>query len=319
MPFWTRQLLSEPPSAITNQIVATKTDQISSFWTFSPAIKELKQLTAESRTLWSNYGVSQMTDGKILYTKKVGDEINIFSMNEDGSGEKQLTSDGGFNFEPIATPDGRYIVFASNRKGNFGIWRMNADKTNLVQLTAVSNAMDNQIQIANDGKTVIFIRQKSDGSKASLMKVSIVGGEAQPMFPESGLSEIAPKISPDGKRLAYHTLRYDSQTSDYGRSVKVVGLDGEKVDDSVEPIEINAALEFKWSPDGKSLTYVDRNGIDNLWNISLADKKEKPLTNFNSGSITNFMWSLDGKKIFILRGLVNSDLVLIKDSNSKSS
>ena len=306
-------------SANTNQIVATKVDVISSFWTFLPATKELKQLTAESRTLWSDYGVSQMPDGKILYTKKVGEEINIFSMNEDGSDERQLTSESGLNLEPIATPDGNYIIFVSNRKGNYQVWRMNADKTNPVQLTDVQNAMDRHIQIANNGKTVIFTRQKSDGSRALLMKISIEGGNAQPLFPESQYSEFAPMISPDGKRLAYHALHYDNQTSNFERSVKIVGLDGEKVDKTIESIDVNVLSEFRWSPDGKSLTYINREGVDNLWNFSMTDKKEKPLTDSNSGNIANFLWSRDGKKIFILRGVINSDLVLIKDVDSRLS
>jgi Tol biopolymer transport system component len=257
-----------------------------------------------------------MPDGKILYTKKVGEEINIFSMNEDGSGERQLTSESGSNLEPIATPDGRYILFVSNRKGNYNVWRMNADKTNPVQLTDNQDAMDRHIQIANNGKTVIFMRQKSDGSKASLMKIAIDGGDAQQLFPESRHSEFAPMISPDGKRLAYHAMHYDNQTSSFERFTKIVGLDGEKIDKTVEPIDVNVLSEFRWSPDGKSLTYINREGIDNLWNFSMTDKKEKPLTDSNSGNIANFLWSRDGKKIFILRGVVNSDLVLIKDSNS---
>lgn len=263
-------------------------------------------------------GFSQMPDGKILYTKKTGEEINVFSMNEDGSGEKQITSDGAFNFEPMPTPDGRYIVFVSNRKGNYNIWRMNADKTNPVQLTSAQNVMDTQIQIANAGKIVIFVRQKSDGSKTTLMKISIDGGDAHPLFPESKFSEFAPKISPDGKRLAYHIFRYDNQTSNLERAVRIAVLNGEKIENLAEQSEINVSPEFKWSPDGKSLTHVVRSGIDNLSSFSLADKKEKPLTNLTSGNITNFTWSLDGKKLFILRGLVNGDLVLIKDDTKLS-
>jgi len=197
---------------------------------------------------------------------------------------------------------------------------MNADKTNPVRLTNTENVTDTQIQFADEGKTIVFVRKKNDGSRTSLMKISIDGGDAQPLFSESQFSEFGPKISPDGKRLAYYSFLYDNQTSDMKRSVKVVGMDGEKVADSAENIELNISPEFKWSPDGKFLTYIDRSGVDNLWNISLADKKEKPLTEFSSSNITNFTWSRDGKKIFILRGLVNGDLVLIKDgSNSRLS
>lgn len=303
----------------TNQIVATRTDAISSFWTFLPATKELRQLTAESRTLWGKSGISQLPDGKILFTRKAGDEINIFSMNEDGSDEKQLTAGSNFNLEPLAAPDGKYIVFVSNRKGNYNIWRMNADKTNPIQLTDAPNAMDGQIQLANSGKTVLFMRQKRDGSKSSLMKVAIEGGSAQPLFPESQFSAFAPRVSFDEKHLAYHALHYDNQTSEYERSVKIADLNGESVENLAKQTEVNISSEFGWSPDNKSLTYINRAGVDNLWNVSPTEKKEKLLTNFNSGNINSFLWSRDGKKIFIMRGSVNSDLVLIKDNGNKLS
>lgn len=305
-------------AANTNAIVATKVDVISSFWTFLPTTKEFKQLTPESKTLTSGMGISQMPNGRILYTKRIGDEINVFSMNEDGSDEKQLTSDGGNNVEPISTSDGKYIVFVSNRQGNYGIWRINADRTNPIQLTGLPNATDTQIQIAGDDRTIIFTRQKNDGSKTTLMKVAIDGGAAQKLLPESQVSEFAPKISPDGKRLAYHASHYDNQTSSFERSIKIVELNKDTIGNSSETVEINSSPEFKWSPDSASLTYIERNGIDNLSSVSLADKKEKPLTSLSSGNITNFTWSRDGKKVFILRGLVNSDLVLIKDGNKLS-
>ena len=47
----------------------------------------------------------------------------------------------------------------------------------------------------------------------------------------------------------------------------------------------------------------------------MADKKEKPLTDSNSGNIANLLWLRDGKIFFILRGVINSDLVLIKDGD----
>jgi Tol biopolymer transport system component len=79
-------------------------------------------------------------------------------------------------------------------------------------------------------------------------------------------------------------------------------------------MEIDLHTEFQWSPDGKSLIFVKRGGVFNLWEINLADRKVKLLTDFNSGIISHFKWSSDGKRLFIVRGIVNSDLVLIKDN-----
>ncbi|MCA1625308.1 MAG: hypothetical protein LC778_16225 [Acidobacteria bacterium] len=305
-------------SADGNTIVATKVDVISSIWSFLPNTKELRQLTGESRTLVGGRGISQTPDGKILYSKKTGKEINIFAMDENGGNEKQLTAENGFNFEPISTSDNRFIVFSSNRDNAYSVWKMNTDGSNAVRLTKPENAMDGQLQVTGDSRNVVFARQKSDGGKSNLMKVSIDGGKAEPLLPESKSSDLFSQISPDGNQLAYHTFEVDGGISNFKSSVKIVGLNKMNIEKSSKEIELSLDHNFKWSPGGNSLTYINKLGTDNLWSVSLDDKKEKQITEFNSGNITNFAWSRNGKKLFIVRGIVNSDLILIKDTGKFS-
>ncbi len=302
-------------SADGSAMVATRIDAISSLWSRDPQTREMRQLIVENKNLLGFSGISQMPNGKILFVKNTGKEVNIFSIEENGGVEKQLTSGNSINQSPVATPEGKYIVFSSNRTGIHSIWRMNADGSNPVQLTNAQTAVDGQLQISKDGRNVIFMRQTSDGGKTKLMKVSINGGDSVPIIPENTLSESFPRISPDGKLIAYNTFEFDaSNPSSIEQKVKVLGFDGEKIDKSIKEFEAKINPEYKFSPDNKSLTYLNKAGIDNLWNISLADKKnEKPLTDFTSGNISNFVWSHDGKKLFIVRAIFNSDLVLIKD------
>lgn len=301
-------------SADGKTLVSTKADTISSFWSLDPARKELRQLTSENRTLIGNRGISQMPDGRILYSKTTGKEINIFAMDEnEPNNEKQLTAENSFNSSPVATPDGRYIVFVSNRRGALTIWRMNADGSGPLQLTDSTNGIDEQLQVTNDGKFVIFTRIKADGSRPVLMKVSIDGGGASPLLPEENEYNLQPRLSPDGKLLAYNSFDFDTNTASAGAAVKIAALNEANVARTDKQLNLGAQTEFKFAPDSKSLTYVNRSGIDNIRNVSLDDKKETPLTDFKSGVITNFLWSHDGKRLLIVRGIVNNDLVLIKD------
>ena len=300
-------------SADGNSIVTTRVDMISSVWSLNPQSREMKQLTSESKNLLGYAGLSQMPDGRILFAKNTGKEINIFSMDESGGNEKQLTSGNGMNVFPAASPDGKFILFGSNRGGTVSLWRMNADGTSPVQVTSQPNVIDGQPQVLPDGKSAIFMRQTTDGGRMKMLEVCLDGGDAVQLMPDSSESEVMPRVSRDGKRVVYHTFHYDEKAGSFVTAVKVVGLKDEKVDPAAKEQTVSVTPEYKWSPDGRSLTYVNRSGVDNLWEMKLDDRKEKHLTEFNSGNIANFIWSNDGKKLIIVKAVYNSDLVLIKD------
>ena len=64
------------------------------------------------------------------------------------------------------------------------------------------------------------------------------------------------------------------------------------------------------------MVYPVRQGdVANLWRQPLDGKPGKQITNFNSELIgDSFAWSFDKSKLAVIRGHVDSDVVLIKDS-----
>jgi Tol biopolymer transport system component len=273
----------------------------------------MRQILGENDSLIGGKQLSQLPDGRIIFVKFAGRDVNIFSMNENGDNEKQLTSKSGINQNPAVSPDGRYIVFSSNRNAFHAIWRMNADGTGAMQLTKPDNASDLQPEITPDGKTVIFVRNNLGGGNSKLMKIPIDGGEATFLFPENNAPEFAPRISTDGRHLAFLSFDWDAQTVNMKSYVNIVGLNGDAADSPVRKAESVITLNFRWSPDNQSLTYTKKSGVDNIWSISLNDRKETPLTDFTSGNITDFIWTNDGKKLLLVMAVYNNNLVLIKN------
>jgi len=57
-------------------------------------------------------------------------EINIFVINADGTGLRQLTYGSRHNEAPSWSPDGTMLVFSSDRNGRKELFVMNADGRN---------------------------------------------------------------------------------------------------------------------------------------------------------------------------------------------
>jgi hypothetical protein len=74
-------------------------------------------------------------DGKrLVYQKEIDGERQLFTINVDGTGKKQLTLGPGMHVSPNWSLDGNFIFYRSPEGGTWAIWRMNADGTNRVKL-----------------------------------------------------------------------------------------------------------------------------------------------------------------------------------------
>jgi Tol biopolymer transport system component len=72
---------------------------------------------------------------------------------------------------------------------------------------------------------------------------------------------------------------------------------------------------IQYSPDGQAIEYTVReNGVDNLWRQPLDGSPGKWETAFKSENIGQFQWSPDGKRLALVRGHTDSDVVLLRDS-----
>jgi TolB protein len=85
--------------------------------------------------------------------------LEIYTMNRDGSGLRQVTNLGAASFAPFFTPDGRRIIFSTNvgdPKGrNFDIYMINADGTGLERIT-YNDTFDGFPMFSPDGRRLVF-------------------------------------------------------------------------------------------------------------------------------------------------------------------
>ncbi len=298
-------------SADGRNIVTVKGDTVSSVWRYSPATKKNIQLTSDSRTLDGMLGLFQRRDGKLLLTRNEGKETDLWITDSEGKNATALLAEPGFSIGPVATPDGRHLIFNLQKDKSSGIWRADADGKNAVRLTEPDH-VDMNPQLTPDGKSVIFQRKAGNDERFSLMKVAVAGGPVEPLYSAENASIFQPRISPDGKRLAFTV--YDVRS--FQKKLMIATLDEGRFGRVEREIEYNLINQFMWSPDSKTLSVLtNRGGAQNIWRQPVDGSEPAQITDFKSGKILNFTWAADGKDLLIARGNTNNDLILIKDSD----
>ena len=122
---------------------------------------------------------------------------NIWKMRPDGSDKTQITSDT-LDFEAVWSPDGTEIVFYSLRSGNNDVWTMDADGSNMSNLTNAP-ASDMYPSWSPDGQSIIFVSDRDD-ARLEVYKMDADGSNVTRLTYNSFL-DLNPSYSPDGQHF----------------------------------------------------------------------------------------------------------------------
>jgi Tol biopolymer transport system component/DNA-binding winged helix-turn-helix (wHTH) protein len=285
-------------------LVTVQTDRVPNVWVAAGGdAARARQITTGSGKFDGYYGLSWAPDGRVVYASMAGGGWDIWVMNADGSGQRQLTAGARSNYGPSVSPDGRYVVFVSNRAGGpFNIWRMDADGGNPLRLS--SGRGENFPHVTPDGRSVVYATT-GGGQEAAVWKVSIDGGEAVKL---TNRPASWPFVSPDGKSFI---CTYGEGPFSANR-LAVIPIEG---GEPVKLYEIAPTFRFNtvWLPDNRGIAYLDaRTGTTNVWMQPLAGGKPVQLTNFNTDHVAAFDWSRDNRLV-ATRSVETTSVVLIKD------
>jgi serine/threonine protein kinase/Tol biopolymer transport system component len=284
-------------------LVATKSEVLSNIWV-APGndAAHARQITNGKEN--GDGGLVWTADGRIIYTSLSSGYTDIWITNADGSAPKQLTFGTDANDFPSVSPDGRYIVFETNRGIGWGIWRMNVDGSGLKEL--VRNIDQFSLpQVSSDSQWVFYSARDSSGKKVT-WRVAIDGGTPEQLTQRDMMSSAM--LSPDGKLLDY----YYRENPDSPPKLEIAPTSG---GEPVQTLDLpKDGYDARWSPDGRSLVYLkDANDSTNLWGLPLDGGKPRQLTDWQSDKIYWYAFSRDGKQLAAARGRISYDVVLIKD------
>lgn len=290
-------------TADSRTIVASRSEQHTNLWAApSGDPGQISQITFGGNHRYRR--LAWTPDGKIVFASDASGAREIWIMEADGTGQRQLTANGGEL--PTVSADGRFIFFTSGRTGNRNIWRMNIDGGDPIQLTRGEN--DFGPQCSPDGRWVFYTSLVSN--KETIWKTPIDGGEPVQFTKEVSIGPVA---SPDGTLVACWWL---SPQKSVPKIALIPSAGGQPVRflDALPGAAAKALpLPMRWTSDGQSLIYcVTRKDISNIWSQPLDGGQPTRLTDFKSEAIEGFDWSRDDR-LLLSRGFTAREIVLIQD------
>jgi Tol biopolymer transport system component len=274
------------------------------------SVQVLKSLDSFHRD-WFSHNRSLSPDGRyVVYDRPVKDHggaSDIFILPTDGSGEEiPLVEHPADDCGPIWTPDGKGVIFVSDRSGTFDAWLIQVvDGKPVGGLQLVKREVGAMHPMGFTREGSLYYGLRAHQSDVYIATIDPATGELLAP-PKTAIQQfegfnLAPAWSPDGKSLAYISLR-PSPRGSRRRPVLVI-----RSEETGEERELHPELRLRfrqpslrWSPDGRSI----------LCKNSLIDAQTGDVTPIvqidpagNVRQIDDSAWSRDGKAIFYLRVL----------------
>lgn len=207
------------------------------------------------------------------------------------------------------SPDGKKIVFVSDRTGKVELWRCDEDGSNVTQLTFLTAADTGTPHWSPDSREIVFDSQASGDE--GLYLISSEGGAAKPLLVDSHFNA-EPSFSHDGHWIYFvsdRTGRHEiwKMARDRGPPIQVTYHGG------------NMPLE---SADGTFLYYTKARGDDpsstdtvGLWRAPVAQGKEERV----APGVLEFNWTTARAGIYFIDGGSKPPLKLIDPSNGRTT
>ena len=207
---------------------------------------------------------------------------------------RQLTEEPGLERQPAISPDGKTIVYVSEKRGNSDLYLLRVGGRNAVLLTGDSDLDDYAPAFSPDGSRIAF-RSERDGGGIFVMEAT---GESVRRVTEFGFD---PRWSPDGSELAVATERvFDPMSRAVDSRIWTVRVsDGQR-----RQVTVVDGVGPRWSPDGRRIVFWgvrrDRHSERDLFTVAADGSQAKaPVTLTDDAAVDwSPMWSADGRHVY---------------------
>lgn len=250
---------------------------------FMPGDKEILYASTHLDSDTCPASPAKRADGKYLWP--IYSTFDIFVANLDGKITKQLTNSPGYDAEATVSPNGKMIVFTSDRSGDLELYTMDINGNNVKQIT-FGLGYDGGAFFSPDSKKLVFRSSRPKTPEeieeyTSLLKEGLVAptnmeiytcnvdGSNLKQVTNLGKANWAPYFTPDSKKIIFSSNHASKRGYDF--HLYTINVDGTGLEQITFNSYFNAFAMF--SKDGKKLVFSSNrnNGGTHDTNVFIAD------------------------------------------------
>jgi Tol biopolymer transport system component/C-terminal processing protease CtpA/Prc len=265
----------------------------------SSALTDFKTYPVRFLSIANNGLMSFSYDGE-LYTLKKGESPKKLSVTLKtqaiSNSDNYIAINGGVR-EMVISPDGKEIAFIA--RGEVFVTSVDGALTKRITNTAEQERF---VEFGPDGKSIIYSSERN--GKWQIFETKKVRSEEPFFFASTLLKEevlissaedvYLPKVSPDGKKIAYISARRTLKVMDLTTKAEVTLLTPEQLFHMRDGDQY-----FTWSPDSKWLLASYRPTMVNSEVVLLDASGKKPMQNLTKSGYGDdkAIWANDGKQM----------------------
>ena len=253
----------------------------------------------------------------VLDVRSPRDNLREIALSTPTQQERWVTRGNSSDRQPVYAPDGKTVLFSSNRSGNLDLWTIATDGGTVRRITD-DDAEDWDPAFTPDGKKIVW----SSGRSGNLeIWIANADGSAAKQISQDGNDAENPTATPDGQWIVYNSFN----TAKAG--IWKVRSDGSQ---ATHVVKARTALP-ELSPDGQYVSYLfdTRTPSPQVRVVRLADGKDMGVSisvvnvRRTSAILGRTRWTPDGKSIAFLgqnaegiNGVFLQDFVPGRDTSS---